>query len=177
MVGAWTQIVAHALARVGIEADGLAGRIAEDFGARRRSVMRLFPDTIPTLEALRARGVPLALVTNGDKREQRDKIERHGLAPYFDAIVIEGELGAGKPEPAVYHHALDALGVTAEGAWMAGDHLEFDVGAPQRLGLRGAWIDRAARGLPSGSAVNPECVLAGVAALVEIVAPLAEVSG
>src|SRR2546426_7554913 len=33
-------------------------------------------------------------------------------------------------------------------AWMVGDHLEWDVGAPQRLGLSGVWVDRGGRGLP-----------------------------
>jgi putative hydrolase of the HAD superfamily len=38
---------------------------------------------------------------------------------------------------------------------MVGDHLEFDVGAPQRLGLRGVWVDRPGHGLPPGAAVTP----------------------
>src|SRR5204862_41471 len=83
-------------------------------------------------QTLRARGMPLALVTNGDATEQRWKIERCALAPFFGAIVIEGELGAGKPDAVVYHTALKALGVApGPDVWMVGDHLEFDaVGAP-----------------------------------------------
>ena len=38
--------------------------------------------------------------------QQRDKIERHRLAGFFDVIVIEGEFGAGKPDEVVYRHAL-----------------------------------------------------------------------
>ena len=53
--------------------------------------------------------MPLGLVTNGDATQQRDKIERHGLARFFDAIVIEGEFGAGKPDEIVYRHALGEL--------------------------------------------------------------------
>ena len=90
--------------------------------------------------------MPLALVTNGDAREQRGKIERHALAPFFDAILIEGEMGVGKPEAVVYRRALDALGVSAgPNVWMVGDHLEWDVAGSQRAGLQGAWIDRPRR--------------------------------
>jgi len=88
MLGAWTKIVAEALVRCGCADDAVAAAIAGDFAARRRAAMRLFPETRAVLDALRARGLPLALVTNGDVRQQRDKIERHDLARYFGAIVI-----------------------------------------------------------------------------------------
>ena len=57
--------------------------------------MRLFPDSLACLTELRRRGIPLALVTNGDATQQRDKIERHDLARFFDAILVEGEFGVG----------------------------------------------------------------------------------
>jgi len=100
------------------------------------------------LEALRTRGLPLALVTNGDALQQRDKIQRHDLARYFGAIVIEGEFGCGKPQERVYREALRQLGVGPHGVWMVGDNVEWDVVAPQRLGFTGVWIDREGAGLP-----------------------------
>ncbi len=159
MLGAWQHIVEFALARLGVEADGLAPAIAGDFAARRRAAMRLFPEALDSLERFRRRGVALGLVTNGDAVQQRDKIERYGLAPFFGVIVIEGEFGAGKPDASVYRHALGRLGAAPEEAWMAGDHLEFDVEAPQSLGLTGVWVDRAGRGLPAGSRVRPHRIV------------------
>jgi putative hydrolase of the HAD superfamily len=165
MVRAWTQIASQALERCGGD-PGLGAAIAEAFAARRRSVMRLFPDALQCLAALRERGIPLGLVTNGDAREQRAKIERHDLARFFGAIVIEGEFGAGKPDAEVYRTALSALGVPpGPDVWMAGDHLEFDVAGPQRLGLRGAWLDRPGLGVPNGSPVRPDRILRGLAEL------------
>jgi putative hydrolase of the HAD superfamily len=152
MLGAWTKIVAEALARCGCADDALAAAIAGDYAERRREAMRLFPETRAVLDALRARGLPLALVTNGDAVQQRDKIERHDLSRYFGAILIEGEFGCGKPEERVYREALRQLGVGTEGVWMVGDHLEWDVLAPQRLGLTGVWIDRDGAGLPPAHA-------------------------
>ena len=156
---AWQRIVEHALERLGVTADGLSARIADDFAARRQAAMQLFPDALRCLAALRARGVPLALVTNGDASQQRDKIERHRLASFFDVIVIEGEFGVGKPDAAVYRHALAALGRAPTEAWMVGDHIEFDVGAPMRLGLSAVWLDRAGTGLPPGTSVVPHRVI------------------
>ena len=159
MPRAWQRIVEHALESLGVPADGLAEAVARDFAARRREAMRLFPDALGCLERLRQRGVSLALVTNGDAGQQRDKIERHRLARFFDAIVIESEFGAGKPDESVYRHALTALDAAPADAWMVGDHLEFDVAGSQRVGLRAAWIDRPGAGLPPGAAVRPDRIL------------------
>ena len=159
MPGAWRKITAHALERLGVGDDRLAAAIAEDFASRRWQRMDLFPGVREALEGLRARGVSLALVTNGDTRHQRRKIEQHGLARFFDAILIEGEFGAGKPEEVVYRHALTALSTEPAQAWMVGDNLEWDVAAPQRLGLRGVWVDAQGRGLPDPSPVVPHRII------------------
>ena len=159
MLGAWTKIVANGLERLGTPNDGLAAAIAEDFAARRWGVMRLFPGVVEALGRLRESGVTMALVTNGDKTQQRGKIERFDLARFFEVIQIEGEFGAGKPEEAVYRHVLERLGVPAGEAWMVGDHIEWDVAAPQRLGLRGIWVDRERTGVPTNAAIRPHRII------------------
>ena len=162
MLRAWTSIATAAVERCGGD-PRLGAAIAEAFAARRRAVMRLFPDAPRFLAALRQLGLPLGLVTNGDAREQRAKIERHGLAPFFGAIVIEGEFGAGKPDAAVYATALAALGMApGPDVWMLGDHLEFDVAGPQRLGLRAAWLDRSGAGVPPDAGVRPDRIVRGL---------------
>jgi putative hydrolase of the HAD superfamily len=159
MLGAWTKIAARALERCGAADPRAAAAIAAIYAERRRAAWRLFPEAATFLTRLRERRVPLALVTNGDARQQRDKIARHDLARWFDAILIEGEMGYGKPDEKVYREALRQLGVDAAEAWMVGDHLEFDVGAPQRLGLRGVWVDRVGAGLPANADVTPHRVV------------------
>jgi len=159
MMGAWTKITTHALAEVGVTGSPLATRIAEDFAARRWARMRLFPGVPDALHRLRQRGVSLALVTNGDRRQQRKKVEQYELAGYFDAILIEGEFGAGKPDPSVYRHVLDSLGAKPSESWMVGDNLEWDVDGPQRQGLRGVWVDLRGQGLPESSPVVPHRII------------------
>jgi putative hydrolase of the HAD superfamily len=159
MIGAWTRIAEHALAGVGVTDQALAGSIAECFAELRWKRMCLFPGVHSALAAWHARGIPMALVTNGDRRQQRRKIEQYDLARYFDVMVIEGEFGCGKPEERVYRHALAALAVRPEDAWMVGDHIEWDVGAPQRLGLRGVWVDAPRAGLPNACAVVPHRII------------------
>ncbi len=159
MMGAWTRIAAHALAEFVDDGARLAGQIAERFAAHRWERMCLFPGVNEALDRLRGRGIPLGLVTNGDRRQQRRKIEQYDLERHFDVIVIEGEFGAGKPDEAVYRHALAALATRPEDAWMVGDNLEWDVAAPQRLGLRGVWVDAPGHGLPASEPVVPHRII------------------
>jgi putative hydrolase of the HAD superfamily len=158
MPGAWRKIAERGLVEVGAP-DALAADIADDFAARRWARMALFPGVPETLRRIRQRGVSLALVTNGDRTQQRRKVEQHDLARFFDVILIEGEFGTGKPDESVYRHVLDTLGARPSEAWMVGDNLEWDVTAPQRLGLRGAWVDATGRGLPALGDVRPDLIL------------------
>ncbi len=119
------------------------------------------------LQALRERGVKLALVTNGPSDTQRAKIERFGLAGFFDHIQIEGEVGFGKPEEQAYRHAMAALDVLPHETWMVGDHLEWEVAAPQRLGIHAIWHDPYGRGLPPGSEVRPDRIIRRLSELLD----------
>jgi putative hydrolase of the HAD superfamily len=114
---------------------------------------------------LKASGCRLGLLTNGAGQAQRKKIERFGLTEFFDTILVEGEVGFGKPDLRIYELALSQLDVTPRGVWMVGDNLEWDVAAPQKLGLVGIWVDRSDRGLPPGTAVRPDWIIRALADL------------
>lgn len=144
----------------------LACRIAARFHERREGDRgRLFPGAVATLEELRRRGVRLALVTNGHADSQRAKIDGFDLARHFDHVQIEGERGFGKPEERAYRCAMEALGVGPHETWMVGDNLEWEVAAPQRLGIRGVWHDHLGKGLPPGSPVVPDRIVQSIAEL------------
>ena len=137
----------------------LAIRLADRFTAYRDEQMCLFPGAHDAIDALKARGVKLALVTNGAGETQRAKIVRFALEHRFDHIQIEGEHGFGKPEERAYLHAMEALGVTARDTWMIGDNLEWEVVTPQRLGIYAIWMDAHGDGLPEGSTIKPDRII------------------
>ena len=139
--------------------DDLAIRIADRFTIFREEEMFVFPGAHEAIDALKAHGVKLALVTNGAADTQRAKVERFALSHRFDHIQIEGEHGFGKPEERAYLHAMDALGVTAPETWMIGDNLEWEVVVPQRLGIYAIWIDAHGQGLPAESAIKPDRII------------------
>lgn len=166
IAGTRRRFVRTALSPHGIE-DDLAHAVADAFGVLRHETTELYPDAVSTLDGLRNAGVRLALVTNGTSEAQRAKIERFALARHFDHIQIEGEFGLGKPEPAVYHNAMDRLGVGPSDTWMIGDNLEWEVATPQRLGITGIWRDPVGRGLPDGTKIVPDRVVTRLAELLE----------
>jgi putative hydrolase of the HAD superfamily len=143
----------------------LAVRVADRFTAYREEEMFVFPGAHDAIDALKELGIKLALVTNGAADTQRAKVERFALAHRFDHIQIEGEHGFGKPEERAYRHAMETLGVSAADTWMIGDNLEWEVEAPQRLGIYSVWMDVHGDGLPAGSAITPDRIIRSLSEL------------
>ncbi|HTV43741.1 MAG TPA: HAD family hydrolase [Stellaceae bacterium] len=158
------RIVADAFAGLAAGGHVVPGRplcelIADRYNALHEAELRLFPGVHETLQRLRQRGVRLALITNGAAAPQRAKVVRFALEERFDHIQIEGEHGFGKPEERAYTHAMAALGVAAHETWMVGDNLEWEVAAPQRLGIHAIWHDGYGTGLPPDCAVRPDRII------------------
>lgn len=81
----------------------------------------LYPGVVPTLEALAARGVPLACVTNKPAAFTEPLLARCGIADYFAVTVSGDTLAEKKPHPAPLQHACRLLGVAPAAALMVGD--------------------------------------------------------
>lgn len=104
--------------------------------------MRLFEEIPALLERLSGR-YRLGIVSNGLGGEQREKIAPLGLDRYFTAVAISGELGVRKPEPAIFAHALEALGVPPGEAIHVGDDIGADIVGARAAGLAaGVWVNR-----------------------------------
>src|SRR3954471_10435852 len=145
----------------------LLNALADRFNEVQEAELRMFPGSHETLARLKELGVKLALVTNGAAEPQRKKVVRFALEHRFDHIQIEGEHGFGKPEEQAYRHALAALGVEAKDSWMVGDNLEWEVVAPQRLGIFAIWYDGYGVGLPPDSPIRPDRIIRALPELLE----------
>lgn len=159
------EIALMALEKLGYPDRQGAQAIAEEFTSIIDQKTCFFPGAEDTLAALKAKGVKLALLTNGAREKQRAKIQKFKLERFFDVILIEGELGYGKPDPKVYEKALADLALEASQTWMIGDNLEWDVAGPQRMGIYGIWNDYRKEGLKPGSSVVPDRIVHSIAAL------------
>jgi putative hydrolase of the HAD superfamily len=108
---------------------------------------RLFDDTIPFLESLRARGVKVAIVSNCTENT-RPMLVALGVAALADALVLSCEVGSAKPAAEIFRRALGRLGVLAEAAVFVDDQAGFCAGSAA-MGISAVQIVR--NGLDGGA--------------------------
>jgi putative hydrolase of the HAD superfamily len=134
----YPQLVRRLLGDVGVEIDDeVLGRYLEAEHSAWDPARILAANTHPLLEALRERGLKLGLVSNAFDPGwllHRD-LEQMGLAQRLDFSVFSSEIGLRKPHPAIFEHALGALGVEPERTLFVGDRLFEDVRGAAELGM------------------------------------------
>jgi putative hydrolase of the HAD superfamily len=102
---------------------------------------KLFPDSIPALEKLRAAGLRTAMLSNAsDEENVRRMLENHKLGSYFDPVVISAAIGIRKPDRRAFQPVLDAWGIPAAEIVMVGDQLGADILGGKQAGMRTIWL-------------------------------------
>ncbi len=96
---------------------------------------RCLPDVVPALDALRARGLRLVVVSNWDI-SLHDVLAELELDARLDAVVTSAEWGAVKPDPSIFHEGLRRAGAMAAQALHVGDSLREDVQGARAAGVR-----------------------------------------
>ena len=101
-----------------------------------------YDDSIPTLRALREAGIRTCLLSNAGV-PIRSVLDRDGISPSVDAVVLSYEVGCVKPDPRIFEAALQALDLPATDVLMVGDNANDD-GGGAALGLRTLILPRTA---------------------------------
>jgi putative hydrolase of the HAD superfamily len=96
------------------------------------------PGAAACLRRLRAADVRVGVVSNSDGRIGA-ALQRAGLLPLIDCVVDSGVVGVEKPDPAIFVHALEPLGLTAGEVWYLGDTVRYDAAGAEAAGLT-AWV-------------------------------------
>jgi putative hydrolase of the HAD superfamily len=115
--------------------DVSAAALARAYRERVTEALRPVPGAESLLATLRDR-YRVALLTNGPTRAQRAKLEHLGWTDAFDAVLISGELPAGKPHLRAFAALREALRVPPGRAAHVGDDPEADVGGAHAAGFR-----------------------------------------
>src|SRR5207248_1885827 len=85
-------------------------------------------------------GYHLGIITNGMTEIQREKIQRLGIEPYFDTILISQEVGITKPDPRIFRMAIERVPCEAREAVMIGDSPDRDIAGARAAGLIAVWV-------------------------------------
>ncbi len=107
----------------------------------------LYPDAVPALRALQARGVELGIISNFDSRLYEILIGL-GIDRFFESVTISSFAGAAKPSARIFQRALQKHGVGANEALHVGNSLQEDVQAAMAAGMGGVFLDRTGKTEP-----------------------------
>ncbi|HET7618226.1 MAG TPA: HAD-IA family hydrolase [Vicinamibacterales bacterium] len=127
--------------------DDEAGRAAAEYRLGYLDARRPVPGAIALLRALHTRA-PIGIVSNNLRDEQQEKLEVCGLQPFVTALVVSGDTGVSKPDPAIFRIALARMGVSAGDAVMIGDAWDADIEGAARAGIRAIWFNPNRRPRP-----------------------------
>src|SRR3954467_9432323 len=110
------------------------GDDAVEAGRKAAAALPPYPDAADALSRLRVAGHTPVAVTNSAADSARSALGDAGLLEHFHAVVGADAVGAYKPDPRVYGHALDVLGLAAGETWFVAGHW-WDVAGAKRAGL------------------------------------------
>lgn len=125
----------------GLPGDGLASRVASEYGdVRRVNGVCLFDGVRELLADLRGAGYGLGLLTNGLSDGQWEKIRSLVLGTAFDAILVAGDVGIYKPDPRAFADLARRLDARPSDALFVGDSYETDIVGACAAGMATAWV-------------------------------------
>ncbi len=110
----------------------------------------VFDDALPTLQTLRADGLRLGIVSNWESWLPQ-LLERVGITPILDHVVISGVCGIEKPDSRIFTLALREAGLGPEQVFYVGDNPAHDVAPALLVGITPVLLDRSRRYPPNSS--------------------------
>lgn len=129
VLGTTTEQVRQAEAFPAIEAE-----FGQHYQRRCGTRSHLYPHVRETLQALRAAGIKLVVMTNKEGRYTQTVLDAHQLAPLFDRVISGDTLSVKKPNPAGIADCLQRFGVAPERALFVGDS-SIDVATARNGGI------------------------------------------
>ena len=152
------------LTHIGVQAspDLLAALVREVPPA---TLLETYPEVLPTLTELHTRGVPMAVVSDAWPNLP-DLHAALGMGDFFAAYAISAVLGCHKPDPRMYHHASQALGLAPADCLFVDDSPEL-VAAAIALGYQGRAMLR--EGEADGTGAGDVPVISSLTELLDLV--------
>lgn len=100
------------------------------------------PELVQTLEWCFEHHLQMGIVTNAPVEMQQKKIDKLGIRKYMRTIIISEAVGVKKPDPKIFHLALDSLNVDSQSTLFVGDNPAWDVKGANDAGLISVWLSR-----------------------------------
>jgi len=122
------------------------------------SNLAAFPDVIPGLTELKARGHQLVAFSNGPEEAVRTLMSKAGVLPQLDDVISVDDIQTFKPSPLVYQYLMKRTGSTTDSCWMVSSN-PWDVIGAKSAGLKTAWIHREPGKIFDPWGIEPDVVV------------------
>jgi len=132
---------------------------------------RPFPDSIPTLQALKRDGLMMGIVTNSARKAVEIVLQRYPLGRYFDVITTRDDVSVIKPDPGIVQHTIDALGVSSDECFFVGD-APGDMMAAKSLQMVSVGIPRGFASKEALMGAYPDYLIQSLDALPDLISDL-----
>lgn len=117
--------------------------------------LKLVPGTMEVLDHLHHK-YRMAIITNGFREVQADKLLQSGLKKYFDKMFISEEVGAQKPHRKIFEYAVKSMNAPKRKSLMIGDSWEADIVGAMQFGIDQVYYCPNPEKLPQGSDEFPD---------------------
>jgi len=120
-----------------------AGKVYSTYLNFYESNWRLFPGLKKSLQTLKASGVRLGIISNGNRMQQDKKLQKTGVHELFESelIIVSEEVGHAKPNPKIFKFAQKKAGVEIEELIFFGNDLLQDVEPSKKIGWENVLVD------------------------------------
>jgi putative hydrolase of the HAD superfamily len=119
---------------------------------------KIYSDVEATLMYIREKGLKTAIISNtswgSPSHLWKAELERYKLIQLMDAVVFCRDVGWRKPDPRIFHYALNKLGVDASECLFVGDDPRWDISGPNKVGIKSILIDRTGKNLNAAHSLN-----------------------
>jgi putative hydrolase of the HAD superfamily len=128
--------------KYGLDEAELALRFNDAYVSRCSSKTHLLPHSREILHYL-SKSYILHIITNGFKEAQHLKLEKSGIRPYFNEVIIGDEVGINKPDPRIFHFAFESSTADPNESIMIGDDYEADIIGAKEVGMDQIFLNAA----------------------------------
>ena len=150
------------LEHVGHPDKDLAAHLNAVYRKHRYEDIELYPDVIPTFDAL-APHFKLGLLSNGNTYP-----ENCGLDGRFAFVIFSQDVQVEKPDPKIFQITAERAGCDLTEMLHVGDSLKSDVAGAKNVGAPSVWLNR--EGLLNDTNIRPDYEIASLTEILEIIA-------
>lgn len=135
---------------------GIGDRLNEAYLAEMPRQLKLVPGAREVLDYLHHK-YRMAIITNGFREVQAEKLLQTGLRKYFDKLFISEEIGAQKPHKLIFQHAVKSMNAPKKKSLMIGDSWDADIVGAMQFGMDQVYYCPDAGKLPTSENGTNNC--------------------